>query len=171
MTRDNRRHAPLHGAISGALLVFLAGCLGSVETVSDAQIEEALNAGTLEALYQKARQDLQENPKNKDLLENVRKIRVALDAQRKFDEIRATIDRLRTKEGVVPLIVMPSDDREFAAGTNVDEAVAAEDPGSFPGERALSEGAPRVPDGGRKARRSSAREDGSVERAGGGCVG
>ena len=120
MTRKHRQYTVAKGALLGVLASVLVACAPPARELPESDIQQALNRGDLYALYQEAQQQLKEQPGNSVLLENVRRIRKALDIQRKFEELEATITRLRTEEGVLPFVIMPSAGDEFAAETNVD---------------------------------------------------
>ena len=120
MTRKHRQYTVAKGALLGVLASVLVACAPPARELPESDIQQALNRGDLYALYQEAQQQLKEQPGNSVLLENVRRIRKALDIQRKFEELEATITRLRTEEGVLPFVIVPSAGDEFAAETNVD---------------------------------------------------
>ena len=120
VTRKNRKYTVAKGVLLGVLAAVLVACAPPARELPEAEIEQALNRGGLYALYQQAQQQLKEQPRNSVLLENVRRIRKALDIQRKFKELEASITRLRTEEGVLPFVIVPSAGDEFAAETSID---------------------------------------------------
>ena len=120
MTRKNRQYTVAKGALLGVLASVLVACAPPARELPESDIQQALNRGDLYALYQEAQQQLKEQPRNSVLLENARRIRKALDIQGKFEELEVSITRLRTEEGVLPFVIVPSAGDEFAAEMNVD---------------------------------------------------